>query len=162
LSNEAEEDALTLRARRAEQALPEIARRLFTLDPDDALAQLPGAQLKVCSLLLGGARTMSQIGEELRISVSAVTQIADRLEKVGLVERRPGDREGDRRARYLALTAHGADLMESRRRCRVRRVAAALARLPEADQTRVVAALETLLSACRQAAPSPATGEGGL
>lgn len=138
------------RARRAEQALPEIARRLFTLLPDDALANLPGTQLKVCSLLLGGPRTMSQIGEELGISVSAVTQLADRLEKVDLVERQAVDREGDRRARYLALTPRGAELMESRRRCRVQRVAAALARLPDSDQTRVVAALETLLSACRQ------------
>lgn len=141
---------VTERARRAEQALPEIARRLFTFLPEDALANLPSAQLKVCSLLLGGPRTMTQIGEELNISVSAVTQLADRLEKADLVERLATDRDGDRRARYLALTPHGAALMESRRECRVRRVAAALARLPDSDQASVVAALETLLAACRQ------------
>ncbi len=145
-------ETVSERAEHAEQLLPEIARRLFTLDPSHPLADLPNAQLKVCSLLLGGPRTMSQISEELSISVSAVTQIADRLEKASLVERQPVNKVGcgDRRARYLALTPEGARLMESRRQERAERVAAALSYLSEPDQNRVVAALEMLLSACRQ------------
>nr|CAA9291468.1 hypothetical protein AVDCRST_MAG63-4368 [uncultured Armatimonadetes bacterium] len=145
-------EILEERARHAEQTLPEIARRLFTLDPADPLADLPNAQLKVCSLLLNGERTMSQVGEELNISVSAVTQIADRLEKADLVARHAAERDGDgdRRSRYLTLTARGAALMEARRKWRVERVASALGRLSDADQARVVAALDVLLSACRQ------------
>ena len=145
-------DTVSERAQYAERLLPEIARRLFTLDPAHPLADLPNAQLKICSLLLGGPRTMSQISEELSISVSAVTQIADRLEKADLVERQPVNKAGcgDRRARYLALTPHGARLMESRRQERAERVASALANLSKPDQERVVGALEMLLSACRQ------------
>ena len=150
-------EILEERARHAEQTLPEIARRLFTLDPADPLADLPNAQLKVCSLLLNGERTMSQVSEELNISVSAVTQIADRLEKANLVARHAAERDGDgdRRTRYLALTARGAARMRSRREWRVGRVAAALARLSDTDQAHVVVALDVLLSACRQ------SGDGG-
>ena len=53
------EDTVTALAQHAERVLPEIARRLFTLDPACLLAELPNAQLKLCSLPLGGARTMS-------------------------------------------------------------------------------------------------------
>ena len=152
LAETGEADTVNQRAQYAERLLPEIARRLFTLDPAHPLADLPNAQLKVCSLLMGGPHTMSQISEELHISVSAVTQMADRLEKAGLVERQPVNKAGcgDRRARYLTLTPHGACLMESRRQERAERVAAALSHLPEPDQERVVEALEMLIGACRQ------------
>lgn len=135
----------------AEQLLPDIARRLFTLSPEDPLSHLPGAQLKLCSLLLNGARTMSQLSEDLNISVSAVTQLADRLEKSDLVERRVADgNDADRRTRYLALTPQGMELMAAWRQWRVQRVEAALAFLAPAEQENVVTALQTLLAACRR------------
>ncbi len=126
------EDALSELAQHAERVLPEIARRLFTLDPAHPLADLPNAQLKVCSCFWTGRAPCRKSARSLNITVSAVTQLADRLEKAGLVERHGVDRAGpgDRRARYLALTAHGASLMESRRQRRVERVAAALAHVP--------------------------------
>ena len=145
--------ALLERARRAEQILPEITRHLLSLTMDHPLANLPNSQLKVCFLLMSGAKTMSQIGESLAISVSAVTQLADRLETLGLVERQAIHRngEGDRRIRSLALTAHGTDLMNQWRQRWIERFASTLAVLNPVEQDSVVAALETLLSACRQA-----------
>jgi len=134
-----------------ERMLPEIARRLFTLPPDSPLAELTNTQLKVCTLLLTGQHTMSQLGEELGISVSAVTQIADRLIKLDMVHRSDTDSaHGDRRVRYLALTQHGESLMDSRRDGRRARVADALVHLSEAEQNTVRGALELLLQASRK------------
>jgi DNA-binding MarR family transcriptional regulator len=133
-----------------ERILPEIARRMFTLAPNSPLAELPGTQLKVCSLLLDGRRTMGEIGEELRISTSAVSQIADRLEKTGLVERIDADGSGDRRTRYLSLTEQGGALLQARREHRTAQVADALSRIPEEKHAAIRAAFETLLAACRE------------
>ncbi len=143
------DDEIELQAAHLEQLLPSLARRLFTVEPDHPLADLPVAQLRVCSLLLQrGARTMSQVGDELSISLSAVTQLADRLERAGLVarvaERSPG---GDRRTKRLCLTPRGETLMISRRALRLARTEAALRHLPAASRRAVLDALETLLEA---------------
>lgn len=135
-----------------ERILPEIARRMFTVPSGSPLAELPSTQLKVCSLLLEGRRTMSQIGEEMSISVSAVTQIADRLEKAGMVKR-VSDESGagnDRRHRYLALTEFGDKLMQDRREQRQSRVAAVLSRMPPSEREAIRQALERLLVASRE------------
>jgi Transcriptional regulators len=144
-------DALPYQAAHLERMLPEIALRLFTLDPEHPLADLPQAQMKVCVLLFqNGPRTLSQISDTLGISASAVTQIADRLEKAGMVERaavEPG--EGDRRARYLELTEQGRTLMEQRRQARVAKVAAALEHLSPHEREWVEGAVTALLRACQ-------------
>ena len=77
------EELLLVQAGKLESLLPTLMRRLFTLDPSHPANDLPLAQLRVCTILQAGPRTVSAIGEELRISVSAATQIADRLEKAG-------------------------------------------------------------------------------
>jgi len=53
---------------------------------NDPAVELPLAQLKVCSLLYGGPLSMSAWAE-LGVSLSAMTQIADRLERARLVKR---------------------------------------------------------------------------
>jgi DNA-binding MarR family transcriptional regulator len=65
---------------------PSQAQALRRLDPDEPIA-------------------MSRLAEALRCDNSNVTGIVDRLERAGLVERRPGSR--DRRVRTLVLTEHG-------------------------------------------------------
>jgi DNA-binding MarR family transcriptional regulator len=122
---------------------------LFAVDPDHPLADLPVAQLRVCGLLFQrGARTMSQVGEELSISLSAVTQLADRLERAGLVARTAESAPGcDRRTKRLCLTPHGETLMQSRRALRLRRTEQALRRLSGEQRRAVLDALETLLDA---------------
>ena len=46
-------------------------------------AELPLAQLRVCGVLCDGPRPMSAVSRELGVSLSAMTQIADRLERAG-------------------------------------------------------------------------------
>jgi DNA-binding MarR family transcriptional regulator len=98
-----------------------------------ALAELglhPGLALALRMLEPGEPRPMSTLAGQLRCDASNVTNIADRLEAAGLVERRPGD--NDRRVKTLVLTPHGEEVRE--------RVAAiwreppgAVAALPEED-----------------------------
>jgi DNA-binding MarR family transcriptional regulator len=131
--------------------LPKLMRHLFALDPDHPAMELPLAQLRVCTILQAGPRTISSLGEELTISVSAVTQIADRLERAGFVERIA--EPDDRRMRKLRLTPHGAAVVLSRREARVRRAMAALETLPPANREAVLQAVRVLLDASRVTAP---------
>jgi DNA-binding MarR family transcriptional regulator len=135
--------------RRLEELLPTLNRHVLGTPSDHPIAALPLAQLRLCTLLLReGRRTMSQIGDDLGISVSAVTQMADRLGKAGMVER-VAETGGDRRTRHLQLTPHGAGLMTSRRASRIARAASILSTLEPAQRQEVVDALVTLLEASR-------------
>jgi len=136
--------------------LPKLMRRLFTLEPGSVVSELPLAQLRLCTILQAGPKPMSAVGEELQTSVSAVTQIADRLERAGLVERVP--ESGDRRMKLLRLTHQGADLMRSRREMRVRRVGEVLGHLSPNDRESAIRSIRTLLAA---APPLLKLEEGG-
>jgi DNA-binding MarR family transcriptional regulator len=127
-----------------------LMRQLAVSDDDDLIAELPLGQLRVCGILHHGPRPMSEISRELRVSHSAMTQIADRLERAELVERVA---EGsDRRVRRLQLTPRGREIMERREETRIGRIAAALDELSAKKRKDVSAALETFLGACAASA----------
>src|SRR5689334_14612039 len=134
-----EDETLKQQASWLESLLPRLMRHLFALDPEHPAMELPLAQLRVCTVLQAGARTISALGEELGNSASAVTQIADRLERSGFVER-IAERD-DRRVRKLQLTPYGAEVMRSRREARVLRAMEALATLPPANREAVLNAV---------------------
>jgi DNA-binding MarR family transcriptional regulator len=127
---------------------PALLRQLFTLKRDRA-AELPLAQLRVCGILSDGPRPMSKLSRELRVSLSALTQIADRLERAHLVKR--VSQRSDRRIKCLQLTRQGATLMRKRDEARVERLVAVLGRLSPQVRQDVVGALETLHTACTAA-----------
>lgn len=100
---------------------------------DDPAAKLPLGQLRVCSALQGGRRSMSALSRKLGVSLPAMTQIADRLEKARLVKRVA--ETADRRVRCLQLTERGEKIMRLREEGRVRRMSVLLERLsPNARQ----------------------------
>lgn len=133
LNREAEEFVALLR---------QLIRRVFALDPEDPSSDLPMAQVRVCGLLYEGPRTVSALAKELAISVSAVTQVADRLAAAGLVTRTAD--ESDRRVRNLALTPRGAEVTRRRRTRRVQSARAVLSRLTPDGRQEVLAALAAL------------------
>ena len=142
---------VTEQASEIECLLPKLMRRLFTLQDSNPVSELPLAQLRLCTILQAGPRSMTVLGDELSISVSAVTQIADRLERAGLVERIA---ETDaRRMKRLRLTDSGGDLMRSRRAARVRRVAEVLEQLCPDERASALRALRALLNASVSTAP---------
>lgn len=136
-------DEIKTQAAELEELLPQVMRSLFALDPDHPLAEMPLAQIRVCTLLLGGPCTCSALADMLRISPSAVSQLADRLERAGMVER--VHEQEDRRVKHLRLTRTGENLMLSRRRIRREHAAAALSRLTPQARNTVLDALRFLL-----------------
>jgi DNA-binding MarR family transcriptional regulator len=146
------EEEIRIQAAELERLLPSLMRRMFTLDPEHPANELPVGQLRVCSILQGGPGSMSVIAEELGISISALTQIANRLELAGLVERVSID--DDRRVKNLQLTDEGHRIMRSRREFRVRRAASALSHLSALERERILEAVRTLLKASPPACDS--------
>ena len=132
-------------ARMVEHLFHSFLKRLTSGGHDDPAADLPLAQLRLCNALDGKARSMSAISRELGTSLSAVTQIADRLEKAGLVKRAP--RSDDRRVRCLQLTDRGDEMMRRHEESRIQRMAKVLAVMPLADRQTVTASLEQLVEA---------------
>ncbi|MSQ97526.1 MAG: MarR family transcriptional regulator [Gemmataceae bacterium] len=127
-------------------ALRDIVRDMFIVD--DAASDLPLRQLRVCMILAAGPQSMSALSRELGVSLSATTQIADRLVAAGLAQRLP---EGtDRRVRCLQLTPRGRQIMERRDRIKARRAQAALRRMRPGESKKLMSALAALQSACQE------------
>lgn len=125
------ETILETQAKTAAGFLLQLVQGLFP--GDDPAARLPVAQLRVCNTLRGGRRPMSALSRKLGVSLSAMTQLADRLEKAHLVKRVA--ETADRRVKCLQLTERGEKVMQLREEARVRRMAALLERLsPDARQ----------------------------
>ena len=125
-------------------ALPALMRQLFTVD-DDLAADLPLAQLRVCVSLHDGPLPMSALSRELGVTLSAMTQIADRLERANLVSRVA--EEKDRRVRCLQLTPRAEKIMRRHADSRIRSVSAVLSLLSPDERKAIVAAVETLMKA---------------
>jgi DNA-binding MarR family transcriptional regulator len=126
--------------------LTDIAHNVFTV-ADNPAADLPLAQLRVCGSLRAGPRPMSALSRELGVSLSAMTQIADRLERSHLAKRVAQGQ--DRRIRYLHLTARGRKVMRVGEDVRVQSMAAVLANMSDEDKREVVAGLDRLLGAAK-------------
>jgi DNA-binding MarR family transcriptional regulator len=123
--------------------IPRLARGMSSPEKDGT-HELSLAQLRLCGVLSDGPSAMSALSRELGVSLSALTQIADRLERAGIVKRvAAGD---DRRVRCLQLTARGENMMRKRREARLRRSMDMLERLTAAEREQVRAAVETLVA----------------
>ena len=123
-------------------ALLQSLLRELTAGADDPAVELPLAQLRVCRVLCDGRQSISAISRELGVSLSAVTQIADRLERANLVERVAGG--VDRRIRCLQLTPHGATLLRLHDEERIRRAAAMLKQLSPKARREAAGVLDML------------------
>ncbi|MBN1395078.1 MAG: MarR family transcriptional regulator [Pirellulales bacterium] len=137
-------------AERVEKLLHGFLRRMVSGVNDDPAADLPLAQLRLCNALRGKARSMSAISRELGTSLSAVTQIADRLERAELVKRVP--RGDDRRVRCLRLTDRGEEMMRLHEENRVRRMAKVLGQLAPKQREAAAVVLELLVEAAGEEA----------
>jgi len=148
------DDPIEYLAARLESMMPRIGRRLFTVDVNHPASELPSTQLRVCTFLLGSAvASISEIADELSVSVSAATQIADRLEKSGFVERTLD--ASDRRVKLLKLTSDGVAMMEARRAHRIARACKALEVMAREDRTELIESLDKLLAACLSLSNEP-------
>ncbi len=153
-----EQEALVLSAVRVEQLMPQLARRLYSLSSNHPLSDMPLGQLRICAILMHGPRTLTELSEEMNATVSAATQIADRMERAGIVVRTMGS--SDRRMRYLQLSENGHKLMEERRSQRIEKTCEALSGLTEDERAALVNLMEKML-AVMQASPEKSLASFG-
>lgn len=142
-------------ARQLDASLLAFAREVMT--HDDAASEMPLRQFRVCMELVGGARSMSALSRELGVSLSAMTQIANRLERGGLVTR--GFEDTDRRVRQLTLTPRARRMLRVRQESRISRIATVLERMSPVARAEALSALEALRVAA--AINESAGGENG-
>lgn len=134
---------------RIEGLLPRVLRTLFRPDEDDPLVELPVGQMRMMRLLAQKTFTPSNLGEELGLSVSAVTQMANRLDSIGYVSRI--DDPVDRRVKHLTLTPLGRERMERRQARRINRLEVVLQNMAVERQVEFLRLLEELMEASKQA-----------
>lgn len=139
--------------------LPCAMRRLFAPPADQSpLWDLPPPQMRALFMLRHrGDPTMHEVAGGLGVAMSTATQLADRLERLGLVERRAD--AADRRVVRLALTEAGIAAMAEHGRLRDERIAAAMEQLSAVEQAEVLHGLRLLEGAARAGAPEPARSE---
>jgi DNA-binding MarR family transcriptional regulator len=140
------DDELLERAARLERIFPQVMRAIYWPHAEDPLSELSVAQIRLVRMLYLGSRSHSAIGEELGISLSAVTQLVNRLEREGIVER--VEDESDRRIKIVRLTAKGQAMMRERQERRVNGVVDVLSKLSTAEQETILTSLERLSTVC--------------
>lgn len=123
--------------------------RELTAGSNDPAASLPLAQMRVCKTLATGPKAVSSISRELSVSPSAVTQIADRLERAGFLRRVAMN--GDRRVRLLQLTDRCQRIMQRHEVERIHRMGAAISELSSRDRKQVAVGLKLLGEAAARA-----------
>ena len=98
-------------------------------------------QHRVLVLLAGrGARSVTEIAQELGVNRSNATRICDRLERAGLVRRSTGTE--DRRVVQVDLTPEGLALVDAVTRSRRDEIARVLRGMSAAERRSAVRALE--------------------
>jgi DNA-binding MarR family transcriptional regulator len=102
-------------------------------------------QAQALRILRRGALTPGHLAEELGMSAPALTQLTDRLDRKGLIERKPA--EGDRRCVIVALTARGKRLIDEFRARREKVFSGALAHLSEPEQEQIYKAMSVVTEA---------------
>ena len=134
---------------RIEGLLPRVLRTLFKPDENDPLVELPVGQMRMMRLLAQKTFTPSNLGEELGLSVSAVTQMANRLDSIGYLSRI--EDPVDRRVKHLTLTPLGKEKMFKRQAKRIQRLESVLGHMPIDRQVEFLKLLEELIDASNQA-----------
>ena len=88
---------------------------------------------------------MGEVAKALDVSVSAITQIVDRLERRGYVTR--GNDPSDRRIYTLELTLGGKDQVSALRVLEIEGLEEVLNRMAARDRKHIIEGLEALVEA---------------
>ncbi|MGO4256745.1 MarR family winged helix-turn-helix transcriptional regulator [Marmoricola sp. RAF53] len=99
-----------------------------------------GGLSALATLLQDGPQRAGTLAETEGVSAPAMTRIVNSLEGLGYVERRPDPADG--RASLVAATAEGEELVRHGRAARLGALQERLDRLPDADRTTLLAALD--------------------
>ena len=110
---------------------------------DDPLTHFPIGQLKIVRQLEAGPKTPTQLAQNLKLTMGAVSQLVTRLRASGFVEEQID--ESDRRSKKLALSPMGREMMETRSVRRAGRAAEVLSKISEEDQQILINTLKMII-----------------
>lgn len=137
------DDDVRRQAATLEQLIPEAMRVLFS-GSQDPLADMPVAQLRMVRLLYLEPMTVTSLADRLRLSASAITQIANKLESTGMVERT--DHAEDRRVKRISLSPRARELMSTRQSSRIDRASDILSIMSDEERETLVESIRTFVS----------------
>ena len=122
-----------------------VARELRgrTRDALEPWSITPAQSRALSALLRAEPHRLSDLAERLRIAPRSATEVADHLERRGLVERRPDP--GDRRATLIVLTDQGRAAADDIREARIVEADRFFARLSADDRTDLARILRNLV-----------------
>jgi DNA-binding MarR family transcriptional regulator len=86
------------------------SRRLLALLHPELTGQLTPSKLRALTLLANGGLRIGELADGVGVDDTTATRLVDRLEAMGVAERRRSD-AGDRRATTVALTPAGEELV---------------------------------------------------
>jgi DNA-binding MarR family transcriptional regulator len=127
---------------------------------DAAEPEVTLAQHRIMVLLRRGPQRIGDLAADLRVDPSVATRHCDRLERVGLVERRRD--ESDRRAVQVSLTAAGTARLDRVTAARRTEVAEILTRMPPEERAGLLGALRSFSAAAGEPAVDPPASPGGI
>jgi DNA-binding MarR family transcriptional regulator len=134
----------------ASRAFVGIALRSIAAAPVDVT--VPQHRLLVL-LATRGPQKIGELAALLGVNQSNASRQCDRLQRLGLVERRGSD--ADRRVVEVVLTADGARLVDAVGRLRREELRAVLDRMDPVDARTVAAALRAFNAAAHEVEPVP-------
>lgn len=133
---------------RLEAVFGEMVRRLHVQLADQMVSGITGSQFLVLKAIQSKGRlTVSEVAEELGVSLSAITALVNRLVNAGLVIRSRD--EQDRRLVWLEATAMGKETLKS---CMEKRKSVGnkyFGKLPVEDLEKLVEIYEKILNIMR-------------
>ena len=140
---------------RLEDIFEEMVRRLHGELANQMVSGITGSQFFVLKKIgARGPMTVSEVADELGVSLSAVTTLADRLAKSGFLKRTRGGK--DRRTVWLEVTDKGKEILKTCAESRRKVAAKYLGQLPEADLERLIEIYEKILALIRAEKAQPA------
>ncbi|HVL39143.1 MAG TPA: MarR family winged helix-turn-helix transcriptional regulator [Fimbriimonadaceae bacterium] len=143
MANEVSQQAAQLEA-----LLPKLMKLMSPPGENDPLGHLPLGQLRMIRALSAGPRTVCDLGEELGLSPSSVSQMTQRLADAGLLVK--GDDPDCRRNRRVCLSDEGRLAAGRRRDLRRARAEHVLRALAPTEREALLELLQRLAEAARE------------
>ena len=144
LSDQPERADLVTRFFALQPALRQRLAASLPHDLRDEMAQVTLHQVEAIKALAGDGLPMHEFAQTLAVTMSAATQLADRLVKQGLAERHTSSE--DRRLVRLTLTGRARSLLGRYQQARQGAILAAFAALSTAELATLIDLLEKLAS----------------
>jgi len=137
------DDKLTRYFDRLEKVVHRVLRQVHTEIGKKDLGVTGSQYVVLKNLYENGSMTVSEVAEDLGVSLSAVTALVDRLCKSELATRRRDDK--DRRLVWLELTSQGEEVVKTCDATRRRVVEKYITKLDEDDLSRLIEIYDKLL-----------------